>query len=278
MQKSRSPAVPTKPLPRVVALPLPESDAVLVAALCAGRLEAKRVLFDRYGSDVERVLYRILGPDPEIADFLQDVFLAALASIDKLRNPDALRAWLTGIAVRKARKCILKRQRWRFIHLMQQGEAPDREAPAAPAEVSEALRCTYKVLDAMPPDERLAFALRHIDGMELTRGRGCMRDLARDREAQIGARTGELRRAGDAPPGLARLGAGAPRADRSQSERPRLRSPGAGARRRAGSPARRWPRPRAGASRVLGGNRAATHPTGAPARGARWRWGSRPPR
>ena len=168
MQKSRSGTAPVRSTQRVVELPLPESDAVLVAALIAGRIEAKRVLFDRYSGDVERVLYRILGPDPEIPDLLQDVFLAALASIEKLRKPEALRAWLTGIAVRKARKCILKRQRWRFIRLLRKDESADQDAPAPPAEVSEALRCTYRVLGEMAADDRLVFALRHIDGMELT--------------------------------------------------------------------------------------------------------------
>jgi RNA polymerase sigma-70 factor (ECF subfamily) len=153
---------------RVLELPLPVSDAALVAALRAGRREARATLFDRYGDDVERVLYRILGPDSEIQDLLQDVFVAALGSLGKLRDPDALRGWLTGIAVRKARKCILKRQRWRFIQLLPAGELPEREAHSPSPEVSEALRCTYAVLGNMPADERVAFALRHVDGMELT--------------------------------------------------------------------------------------------------------------
>jgi RNA polymerase sigma-70 factor (ECF subfamily) len=146
----------------------PEPDGALVAALRAGRPDASTVLFDRYGGDVERVLYRILGPDPEIKDLLQDVFVAALGSLDKLRDPDALRGWLTSIAVRKARKCILKRQRWRFIQLWPGSELPEREALAASPEVSEALRCTYAVLACMPADERVAFALRFVAGMELT--------------------------------------------------------------------------------------------------------------
>src|SRR5262245_28299159 len=99
----------------VIELPLRDSDGALVAALRAGRLDARGVLFDRYANELERLLYRILGPDPEIADLLQDVFVAALGSIDKLREPEALRGWLRGIAVRKARKCIVRRQRWRFI-------------------------------------------------------------------------------------------------------------------------------------------------------------------
>jgi len=153
---------------RVVELPIREPDAALVAALRAGRSDASTVLFDRYGGEVERVLYRILGPDSEIKDLLQDVFVAALGSLDKLRDPDALRGWLTSIAVRKARKCILRRQRWRFIQLWPVAELPEREAPATPPEVSEALRCTYAVLARMPADERVAFALRFVAGMELT--------------------------------------------------------------------------------------------------------------
>jgi RNA polymerase sigma-70 factor (ECF subfamily) len=153
---------------RVLPLPIPDTDAALVAALRAGRMDAGRVLFTRYGKDVERVLFRVLGPDVEIGDLLHDVFVAALTSIDQVRDPSALRGWLTGIAVRKARKCIVKRRRWRIIQFFAPTDMPEGEARVAPVEVSEALACTYEVLGRLPPDERLAFALRHIDGMELT--------------------------------------------------------------------------------------------------------------
>lgn len=153
---------------RVVELPIPETDAALVAALRADRADAGKTLFKRYGKDVERVLFRVLGPDVELADLLHDVFVAALSSIDQVRDPNALRGWLTGIAVRKARKCIVKRRRWRIIQFFAPADLPEAEARVIPTEVSEALRCTYEVLNELPADERLAFALRHIDGMELT--------------------------------------------------------------------------------------------------------------
>jgi RNA polymerase sigma-70 factor (ECF subfamily) len=47
-------------------------------------------------------------------------------------------------------------------------DMPESEARVTPTEVSEALRCTYELLGKLPADERLAFALRHIDGQELT--------------------------------------------------------------------------------------------------------------
>jgi RNA polymerase sigma-70 factor (ECF subfamily) len=153
---------------RVIELPIPVSNAALVAALKSGRVEARKVLFDRYSDEIERLLYRVLGPDPELVDLLQDVFVAALTSIHQLRDPHALAGWLRGIAVRKARKCILKRQRWRFIQLSPPSELPEAEALVPPAEVSEALRCTYVVLNRLPADERVAFALRFIEGMELS--------------------------------------------------------------------------------------------------------------
>jgi RNA polymerase sigma-70 factor (ECF subfamily) len=165
LRKSRSSGIVTSQL---IELPVRVSDAALVAALQAGRTEARRVFFDRNADDIERLLYRILGPDSEIGDLLQEVFLIALSSIGQLREPEALRGWLRGIAVRRARKCILRRQRWRFIQLFAPSDLPEREAPVPSAEVSEALRCTYAVLEQLPPDERVAFALRHVDGLELT--------------------------------------------------------------------------------------------------------------
>ena len=52
--------------PRVVELPIAETDAALVGALRAGRVDAGKILFERYGRDVERVLFRVLGPDVEL--------------------------------------------------------------------------------------------------------------------------------------------------------------------------------------------------------------------
>jgi RNA polymerase sigma-70 factor (ECF subfamily) len=149
-------------------LPVGASDAALVAALRGGRLDARGALVDRYADELERLLFRVLGPDSEIPDLLQEVCVSALTSLDTLREPAALRAWLRGIAIRMARKHIRKRTRWRFIRLLQPSELPEREAPELPLEVSEALRCTYAVLDRMNPEQRLLFALRYVDQMELS--------------------------------------------------------------------------------------------------------------
>lgn len=165
---NRPRGVPATAGGKVLRLPLPDTDAALVAALRTDPLAARGMLFDRYGEDVERILYRVLGADAELYDVLHEVFLVALTSLSRLRDPSALRGWLTGIAVHKAKKLIRRRQRWRWIQSVAPFELPEAVAATPSAEVGEALAHAYRVLDELPADERIAFALRHIEDMELT--------------------------------------------------------------------------------------------------------------
>ena len=152
----------------VLRMPIAGTDAALLGALRSSHADAPRQLVERYGSLVRRVLGRVLGPDPEINDLLQDVFVTALSSLDKVKHPHLLSNWLTGIAVFKARAKIRRRVRWRFLHFLPQEEIPEQEGPSRSEEASEALRVTYRILGGLPADERIAFSLRFIDGMELT--------------------------------------------------------------------------------------------------------------
>jgi len=151
----------------VARLPLPESDESLVAALREGRSDAAATLFDRYAVHVRRVLARVLGPDPDLLDLIQDVFVTALESIGKLDEPRALRAWLTQIAIFSARTRIRRRTRWRFLRFVPSEELPELALDAVDHDGNEALRAVYRALAKLQTDDRIAFALRYIEGMEL---------------------------------------------------------------------------------------------------------------
>jgi RNA polymerase sigma-70 factor (ECF subfamily) len=156
-----------RPAYEVARLPFLDSDRAIVAALRAGNASGGAALYDRHWRHVRRVVVRVLGPDADVGDVVQDVFLSAIGSLERLDEPDALRAWLSRIAVFRARAEIRRRTRRKWLSLFAPEDLPDIEAPEVTPETSEALRATYRVLSRLPADERIAFALRFIDGMEL---------------------------------------------------------------------------------------------------------------
>lgn len=164
---SKPEPVPSTAHGTVVRLPLPEADAALAVWLRSDPERAQEVLFDRFARDVERILFRILGPDPELTDLLHEVFITAITSIDSLRDNNVLRSWLAGIAVHQARRLIRRRRVRRLVRFVAPSKLPDHQAVMPNVEVSQALRETYRILEQLPTDERIAFTLRQIDGMEL---------------------------------------------------------------------------------------------------------------
>jgi RNA polymerase sigma-70 factor (ECF subfamily) len=158
------------PSPQLVPLeassPAPEPDARLAEALALGELDAAGRLYDRYASNVRGMVHRLLGPDTELEDVVQDVFLTALASIEKLREPALLKSWLLGIAVGKARDNLRQRWRRRWLSFLPDDELPER--PEAPRdEQHDVAREVSAILDRLPPEERIALLLCRLEGMSL---------------------------------------------------------------------------------------------------------------
>lgn len=161
-------SLPAPDAPRGAVAYLPSADdRVFVERLRGGDGQAIAVLFDRHAASVQRVLERVLGVDHEVPDLLHDVFVAAMTGIGKYRGDTAsLRPWLTQIAIRSARKCIRRRTTRRVLGLRTPGELPD-VAGAIDPEHQSAVRRAAAALDRLPADERIAFCLRHVEGMQL---------------------------------------------------------------------------------------------------------------
>jgi RNA polymerase sigma-70 factor (ECF subfamily) len=158
---------PDAPAP-VIRLRPADSDEALVVAMRAARPGAGQALFDSYGPYVRKILTRVLGPDPDIGDLTQDVFVVALESLHKLENPRALRGWLAQIAVFRARRRIRDRKQWSILRFFGPEELPPGRAAQHDFEASEALRAAYRVLRALNADEQIAFTLRFVEGMDLS--------------------------------------------------------------------------------------------------------------
>lgn len=142
-------------------------DESLVAALKARHPGAMEALFNRYGSHAQRVLVRVLGFDSQLPDILHEVFIEAFTNIDSIRDGARLKAWITTIAVYTARQRIRRRSRRRVFWVHDETLVTDVPTRGTDPEEREALKLTYKVLDAMPTDERIPFSLRFVEGMDL---------------------------------------------------------------------------------------------------------------
>jgi RNA polymerase sigma-70 factor (ECF subfamily) len=145
-----------------------EDDAALVAGLHRGESAARVALVERYEPLVERLVAGALGIDAEIADVIQDVFVAVFQGIKSLKDASALRSWIATLAVFTARGRIRRRRRWRWIHFLAPEDVPEVPVTGPQGETNEAVRATYKVLDSFPPDERMAFTMRFVSEMQLT--------------------------------------------------------------------------------------------------------------
>ena len=143
-------------------------DAELVAALHRGDRAARTVLVQRYEPLVERLVAGALGIDSEISDVIQDVFVGVFEGIRSLKDASALRSWIATLAVFTARGRIRRRRRWRWIRFLAPEDVPEVPVSGPQGETHEAVRATYRVLDTLPDDERMAFSLRFISEMQLT--------------------------------------------------------------------------------------------------------------
>ena len=153
-------------------LPKPEPPgipgaATLLDRLHARRPDAERWLLDHHSGRVERILFRILGEAGILEDLVQDVFARVFARIDDVREPESLRSFVTSVTVFVAREAIRKRRRHRWLAFLASDELPEI-ATGADADARDGVRAFYCAVDELDADDRVAFTLRVVEGLELT--------------------------------------------------------------------------------------------------------------
>jgi len=143
-------------------------DATLARAMIARDPQGPRVLWQRFAPMVFRMLKRSLGPGHDIEDLAQEVFLCVFDKVRGLREPKALKAFV--ISVTALTMSHELRRRWvrRWVRLSKDTDAAETEIVTPDTDAREALTRFYQILDRVNVNDRTAFALRYMEGLELT--------------------------------------------------------------------------------------------------------------
>jgi RNA polymerase sigma-70 factor (ECF subfamily) len=146
------------------------------AAACAHRLtetgnslppEDVGRLFSSYRAYVAKIGRRFLYSSAEVDDLIQDVFLATVRDIHKVKDPARLRAWLATVTTRMA-----KRRRFRSSNhplavdgLDSVSELPNTDGPG-PESTADLIGNVEKLL-SLPDELRTPWVLKHVEGHTL---------------------------------------------------------------------------------------------------------------
>jgi RNA polymerase sigma-70 factor (ECF subfamily) len=141
----------------------PDTDPLLLG-LAAGDERAFVVLYDRFAARMYRAALRILGSREDAEDVVQDVFLSAVRSRERLGDVRDLTAYLFAALHRAAGRCAVRRVRALQLSSTAVDEAV---APVEPVASDNADRHRLeRAIRSLPDEQREVLTLK-IDG-ELT--------------------------------------------------------------------------------------------------------------
>jgi len=133
--------------------------------------EAFRMLVERYSHEMFRLAYRLTGSEADAEDVVQETFLSAFRRIDRYDSRARFSSWLYAIASNRAIDLLRRRKRWRSTavepteqHAPLVSEQPGPERSAYGGEIRERVN---RALESLTPRERVAFTLRHHEGMSI---------------------------------------------------------------------------------------------------------------
>jgi RNA polymerase sigma-70 factor (ECF subfamily) len=123
-----------------------------------------RELYDTHAGAVRSLARRLLGPGVEVDDLVHDVFLVAWSKRATLTRGNAL-SFLFGTSVRLCAGMRRRARVRRFLGLEKAKSVADWRTPERAAEVGDARRIVFGILDTLPEKRRTVFILHELQGM-----------------------------------------------------------------------------------------------------------------
>jgi RNA polymerase sigma-70 factor, ECF subfamily len=153
----------------------PAGDRAAVASACAGDSDAFRSLVERHSRYVFNVAYRLTGSASDAEDVVQTTFLRAYQQLSRFEARADFRTWLHRITVNCSIDLIRGRRHREIGHDPEDLEVesaatgghtvlPGPDRLLLSSEIRDRVAAGMSQLSA---SERLAFTLRHVEGLPI---------------------------------------------------------------------------------------------------------------
>lgn len=146
--------------------PREHADAELALRLKTDPVRATVDLYARFSPEVNRLVWRLLGADPDHNDIVQHVFCKVIQHGRKLRDPARLGAWVQSITVNTVYE-ELRRRDVRRLFQRDSGTVEFHPDLVRDVEVRDLLLRAKRVIERLPAKERLVFMLHFVEGRPL---------------------------------------------------------------------------------------------------------------
>lgn len=140
------------------------SDAQVVRDVLDGDRDAYRLLVRRYGDTLYGHALRMVGSSDDAADLTQRAFVKGFRKLATCKDPERVGAWLFRIAANMCKDHVRSPRRRDVSVEKVAGALPSDASPEADAEGAEIRAKVWDALDALTPEQREAFVLKHVEG------------------------------------------------------------------------------------------------------------------
>ncbi|MEZ4423748.1 MAG: RNA polymerase sigma factor [Gemmatimonadota bacterium] len=140
-------------------------DAQVVRAVLHGRSEAYRLLVRRHQDALFRHADRMLGSADEAADVVQRAFVTGYRKLSACAEPAKVGGWLFRICANLCKDELKSRRRSALPLEAAASETAETASAWERAEATELRARLKEALRQLPPDQREAFVLKHVEGL-----------------------------------------------------------------------------------------------------------------
>jgi RNA polymerase sigma-70 factor, ECF subfamily len=143
------------------------TDVALANLLRSDSRAAAAAIYERFSTQVNRWVWRLLGADQEHNDIVQQVFVRVLRAGPHLREADKLAGWVHAITVNTVHSELRRRQVRRFFGRENAARQLHGDF-VREVEMRDLLVRAKSVIEKLPPGEHIVFMLHYVERNSVT--------------------------------------------------------------------------------------------------------------